>query len=316
MTVDPPVISVMLAVPDAAAAARWYATGARRDGPVGPRVRRGALGRRGTVLPRSARGQPLGHRRRRWAAGPSASRCSSTTRTRSSRARWTRVRTATSTWSAPTRCRGARTGRAASSTRSATCGSWVTGRRCAPILAPRRPRPRDDVDAIHALRRSLEDWMAANGTVQWPQGSLPRERVAAQVDAGEWHVVRDDDGLVGHRPPAVVGPRLLGRRPHARGVRARPHGRPPRSRPRARHGAARLGRGPRARRRRRPVPPRLPDHQPRDPRATTRRTGSRRSGSATSPTSPARCWSSTCRCGWAFVAWRHDAAAADLSRTA
>ncbi|WP_421743329.1 GNAT family N-acetyltransferase [Cellulomonas sp.] len=55
-----------------------------------------------------------------------------------------------------------------------------------------------DVDAIHALRRSLEDWMAAHGTVQWPPGSLPRERVAAQVDAGEWHVVRDDElGIVG-----------------------------------------------------------------------------------------------------------------------
>ena len=50
-----------------------------------------------------------------------------------------------------------------------------------------------DVDAIHALRRSLEDWMAARGTVQWPPGSLPRERVAAQVDAGQWHVVRDDE---------------------------------------------------------------------------------------------------------------------------
>jgi GNAT superfamily N-acetyltransferase len=55
-----------------------------------------------------------------------------------------------------------------------------------------------DIDAIHALRRSLEDWMAAHGTVQWPQGSLPRERIAAQVGAGEWHVVRDDDlGLAG-----------------------------------------------------------------------------------------------------------------------
>lgn len=50
-----------------------------------------------------------------------------------------------------------------------------------------------DVDAIHALRRSLEDWMAAHGTVQWPRGSLARERIASQVDAGEWHVVRDDE---------------------------------------------------------------------------------------------------------------------------
>lgn len=63
---------------------------------------------------------------------------------------------------------------------------------------PPQPATPADVDDIHALRRSLEDWMAERGTVQWPQGSLPRERVAAQVDAGEWHVVHDDTlGLVG-----------------------------------------------------------------------------------------------------------------------
>jgi len=61
-----------------------------------------------------------------------------------------------------------------------------------------RPATPADVDDIHALRRSLEDWMAAHGTVQWPQGSLPRERIAKQVDAGEWHVVHDEElGLVG-----------------------------------------------------------------------------------------------------------------------
>lgn len=63
-------------------------------------------------------------------------------------------------------------------------------------LAPTPATP-DDVDAIHALRRSLEDWMATNGTVQWPHGSLPRDRIAAQVDAGEWYLVRDGGGLVG-----------------------------------------------------------------------------------------------------------------------
>jgi len=52
-----------------------------------------------------------------------------------------------------------------------------------------------DVDRIHALRRSLEDWMAETGLNQWPVGSLPRERIAAQVDAGEWRLVHDDDGL-------------------------------------------------------------------------------------------------------------------------
>ena len=93
-----------------------------------------------------------------------------------------------------------------------------------------------DVDAIHALRRSLEDWMAAHGTVQWPQGSLPRERVAAQVDAGEWHVVRDDElGLVGtvrllwtdpdfwgddHTPAVYVHGLMVDRRAAGRGLGA------------------------------------------------------------------------------------------------
>lgn len=75
---------------------------------------------------------------------------------------------------------------------------WLVGDR-SPLRAHVMPTPATpaDVDAIHALRRSLEDWMAENGTVQWPQGSLPRERIAAQVDAGEWHLVRDGSGLVG-----------------------------------------------------------------------------------------------------------------------
>lgn len=54
-----------------------------------------------------------------------------------------------------------------------------------------------DVPAIHALRRSLEDWMAARGIDQWPAGSVPVERVAAQVADRQWWVVRDDGGLLG-----------------------------------------------------------------------------------------------------------------------
>ncbi|WP_245530268.1 GNAT family N-acetyltransferase [Cellulomonas flavigena] len=55
----------------------------------------------------------------------------------------------------------------------------------------------DDVPAIHALRRSLEEWMAARGIDQWPVGSVPLERIAAQVAAGDWWVVRDDAGVRG-----------------------------------------------------------------------------------------------------------------------
>jgi GNAT superfamily N-acetyltransferase len=58
--------------------------------------------------------------------------------------------------------------------------------------APAEPA---DVDAILALRGSLEHWMAERGIDQWPPGSLPRERVAHQVAAGEWHLVADADGL-------------------------------------------------------------------------------------------------------------------------
>ncbi len=54
----------------------------------------------------------------------------------------------------------------------------------------------DDVAAIHALRRSLEDWMAERGIDQWPVGSVPVERVAAQVADGQWWVVQDDEGVV------------------------------------------------------------------------------------------------------------------------
>ncbi|GCE77449.1 GNAT family N-acetyltransferase [Cellulomonas biazotea] len=68
------------------------------------------------------------------------------------------------------------------------------------------PAQPGDVDAIHALRRSLEDWMADRGVVQWPRGSLPRERVATQVAAGEWWVVPDgaDDGRPGGSARALA----------------------------------------------------------------------------------------------------------------
>lgn len=65
-----------------------------------------------------------------------------------------------------------------------------------PAVDP-RPARSEDVAAIHALRRSLEDWMAARGLDQWPVGSLPAERVAAQVEQGQWWVQDDDEGLRG-----------------------------------------------------------------------------------------------------------------------
>lgn len=61
---------------------------------------------------------------------------------------------------------------------------------------PQQATP-DDAPAIHALRRSLEEWMAARGIDQWPVGSVPVERIAAQVAAGDWWVVRDGEGVRG-----------------------------------------------------------------------------------------------------------------------
>ena len=61
-----------------------------------------------------------------------------------------------------------------------------------------RPATPADVDDIHALRRSLEDLDGRARHRAVAAGSLPRERIATQVDAGEWHVVRDEElGLVG-----------------------------------------------------------------------------------------------------------------------
>jgi len=63
------------------------------------------------------------------------------------------------------------------------------------VVVPQQAGPADAA-AVHALRRSLEDWMAARGIDQWPVGSMPLERVEAQVARGEWWVVRDDEGVV------------------------------------------------------------------------------------------------------------------------
>lgn len=63
-------------------------------------------------------------------------------------------------------------------------------------MDPRLAGP-EDAAAIHALRRSLEDWMAARGVDQWPVGSLPSERIAAQVADGQWWVQDDGEGVRG-----------------------------------------------------------------------------------------------------------------------
>ena len=194
MTVDPPVISVMLAVPDAAAAARWYGRA------LGATV----LWDLGSVVGLSVDGAPF------FLGQPEGNRWDTPETLGGRTVRVEVFVDDPDAFVARAVAAGADGGVDPVRTHEMPWGPhrqgsfvdpfghlWLVGDR-SPLCTHLAPVPAssDDVDAIHALRRSLEDWMAANGTVQWPQGSLPRERIAAQVDAGEWHVVRDGAGLV------------------------------------------------------------------------------------------------------------------------
>ncbi len=66
----------------------------------------------------------------------------------------------------------------------------------APAAEP-QPAESSDIHDIWLLRRELETWLAERGIDQWHSGSMPESAIAAQVRAGEWSVVRNDDGLVG-----------------------------------------------------------------------------------------------------------------------
>ena len=118
-------ISLMLAVQDAPAAVDWYkrALGATE------------LWNLGGVAGLSIEGAPVfvgEPENNGWDAPavagtrPCESRSSPTTLTDSSNVPWQPARTAASTRSATIRRHGAFTGKEASSTRSATCGSWGT----------------------------------------------------------------------------------------------------------------------------------------------------------------------------------------------
>ena len=128
MSPNPPVISVMLAVEDATAAARWYADGVGAE----------ELWNLGSVVGLSVQGAPilLGQPEGNgWDTPISLGvptvewRCSSRIRTGSSGARCRPARTGAPTRSATTRRHGECTARAASLIPSGTCGSSATGRR-------------------------------------------------------------------------------------------------------------------------------------------------------------------------------------------
>lgn len=53
-----------------------------------------------------------------------------------------------------------------------------------------------DAHPLWLLRRQLEDWIHSRGVNQWRPGEMPIETVQAQIDAGEWHLHRHDDGVI------------------------------------------------------------------------------------------------------------------------
>lgn len=53
-----------------------------------------------------------------------------------------------------------------------------------------------DIRALWLLRRQLEDWIFAKGLNQWVPGEVPIETIEAQVEAGEWHVHRQDGVVI------------------------------------------------------------------------------------------------------------------------
>lgn len=61
-----------------------------------------------------------------------------------------------------------------------------------------------DAPALRDLRDEAARWQGARGISQWRVGDVPLERYAAQLAAGEWHVVREPSSGV-----AVAGLRLL-----------------------------------------------------------------------------------------------------------
>jgi GNAT superfamily N-acetyltransferase len=60
-----------------------------------------------------------------------------------------------------------------------------------------RPAVHRDRRPILALRRSAEQWLAAQGIDQWRAGDVSLDDVTDQIAAGQWHVLRAGDVLAG-----------------------------------------------------------------------------------------------------------------------
>ncbi|GII62374.1 N-acetyltransferase [Sphaerisporangium krabiense] len=58
------------------------------------------------------------------------------------------------------------------------------------VIFPATPQ---DVPALARMRRDAEDWLAAQGIRQWPQGHVAPERIAEQIDRSEWYMARSGE---------------------------------------------------------------------------------------------------------------------------
>lgn len=54
-----------------------------------------------------------------------------------------------------------------------------------------------DAERVLALREAAAAWLAARGVRQWEPGEVTPAQVRTQIEAGQWHVLREDDTLVG-----------------------------------------------------------------------------------------------------------------------
>lgn len=90
-----------------------------------------------------------------------------------------------------------------------------------------------DAEALLALREAAAGWLATRGIRQWEPGEVTVEEVRGQVEAGQWHVVREagapvaalrllwqDELVWGPQPPvaAYVHGLVVSQRHHGEGV--------------------------------------------------------------------------------------------------
>ena len=76
-----------------------------------------------------------------------------------------------------------------------------------------RPASAEDVGALHDLREGRARWMVGRGVRQWLPGEVPPDEIAAQVAAGEWHVLRAGAEVVGALRLLWSDPDVWGARP-------------------------------------------------------------------------------------------------------